>query len=55
MNIPSVSERLLNFFPFLRSGRACQTLFLKFLRNGPADFRDEFAYGGTSNHSVQPH
>ena len=51
-DIPSISELFLNLSPSFKSGRACQILFLILIKDGPADNRNEFIYGGSSNKTV---
>ena len=49
--IPSASE-LLNLFPVFMSTRSVQIHFLEFSKDGPADNRDKFTYGGLANQPV---
>ena len=51
---PSSSSRacgseLLSLIPIFKSGITTQILFLKFIKDGPADLGDKFVYGGSAN------
>ena len=51
-DIPSSSELLLHLFAVFSIGRACQTLFLEFSKDGPTDLGDKFIDGGLAKQPV---
>ena len=50
-DISSDAEHFLHISQVFKIGTACQIL-LEFIKDGPLDLGDQFAYGGSANQSV---